>query len=141
MSLRAISSPIPREAPVTIAVRPATEFTRLLSGVREPEEFVPCFRIIAENSAQRRCDRLRVLLLHAAHHHAEMEGLDDNSTPSRMQDRANRLSNLVREAFLHLQSPRKDIDDSRKLRQSDNPSVRDIRDVRLSIERQHVLLA
>src|SRR5260221_3423246 len=101
MSLRAISSPIPREAPVTIAVRTATDFTRVLSGVREPEEFVSRFRIFAEGAPQRRRDRLRVLLLYAAHHHAEMVGLDDDSTSPGPQDITDRFRNLVCESLLH----------------------------------------
>src|SRR5690348_12633570 len=44
-------------------------------GMRERQELLAGPGVVPEDATQRRGDRARVLLLHAAHHHAEVVGL------------------------------------------------------------------
>src|SRR5512141_173536 len=66
---------------------------------------------------------------------------DHDANSARLKHVAERFSDLLGEPLLHLKSPRENIDYSRKLRQADNSSVRDVRDVRLAVERKHVMFA
>ena len=51
------------------------------------------------------------------------------------------VGDLLGEPLLHLQAAREHLDDARQLGQPDDAAVRDVRDVRLAEERQHVVLA
>src|SRR5688572_23611829 len=139
-SCRAISAPIPFDAPVTIAVRPASSVTGL-ACVGKSQKLIPRLRVVPEDTAKRRRYCLRVLLLNAPHHHAEVIRLDHNSHAERIENLADRLGDLVGQPLLHLETLRKDIHDSRQLGETDDSSVGDVCDVRLSVERQHVVLA
>src|SRR5881296_4054547 len=76
-SASATASPIPRDAPVTIASFPASAPSLKLllqapAAVHQSEKLVPGLRVLEQRTPQRAGDGLRVLLLHAAHHHAEV---------------------------------------------------------------------
>jgi thymidine kinase len=94
-----------------------------------------------EQAPHRARDRLRVLLLDAAHHHAEMIRLDHDADAHRSKHLVERARNLLGEPLLHLQPTREDFDDSRQLAEAVDLAVRDVRDVRAAEERQHVVLA
>src|SRR5688572_32262567 len=72
--------------------------------MREGKKLLPRPRIIPEHPAQRRRDRAGVLLLHAAHHHAEVIGLDHDADPQRGEDVVDRRSDLLGESLLHLET-------------------------------------
>ena len=110
------------------------------ASMRESKEFIPRHWTIPELTSQGACDRLRVLLLDAAHHHAEMNCFDDDPDPTRVQHILNGLRYLLCKPLLHLQSARKDFNYSRQLGQPDNLSIRNVRDVSLSKKRKHVVL-
>src|SRR5690606_13149672 len=140
---RAVSRPIPREAPVTRTVRPwsAPPSTDDAIGHREPQELLARLQVLQEDARRGAGDRLRVLLLHAAHHHAQVVRLDDDAHALGPQRVPHRLRDLVRHPLLHLEPPREDLDDARQLRQADDLAVRDVGDVDLAEERKHVVLA
>ena len=58
--------------------RPASGVTRAAAPVRQAEKLVAGLGVVPEDPAQRARDRAGVLLLHAAHHHAEVGRLDDD---------------------------------------------------------------
>src|SRR5271165_2960416 len=82
-----------------------------------------------------------ILLLDAAHHHAEMTGFDDDSDALRDDRVLDSVGDLARETLLHLQAAREDFDEARDFAESDDFAVRNVRDMDLSEERQHVMLA
>src|ERR1700719_621439 len=91
----AIARPSPRLAPVTSAVLPRSLPAAILdfiakkrlalnpvrSVVYQRQELRPGFLLVAEAAQHGRRDRRRVLLLHAAHHHAEVARLDHYTYP------------------------------------------------------------
>src|SRR5688572_4015280 len=155
LSCRAIAAPIPREAPVTSAVRPSSAVSRLIAlpperftvglerpaVVRQVEEFLARLRIVPEHAAQCGRDGLGVLFLYSAHHHAQMVSFDDDADTEWIQNLAQGFGNLLGETLLHLKSLGENVDDARELRQPDNPAVRNVGNVGLAIEGQHVMLA
>src|SRR5512142_3277103 len=104
---------MPRAAPATTAVRPnrGGRFTVAPPSAEPPgalhqaHELVTGALLAAEDPAQRRSDGLRVLLLHAPHHHAEVERLDHHPHAVRLEGLLERVGDLVGEALLHLQAP------------------------------------
>src|SRR5688572_29770189 len=78
------SKPSSRSASAAFApARPAPTITwvsALMSGPPgERQELLPCPWVVAHQSAQRRGDRLRARLLHAAQGHAEVLGLEHDA--------------------------------------------------------------
>jgi len=67
------------------------------------EEFHAGACVGTEGSQHRTGDRERVLLLHAAHRHAEMRGLDDHRHAKRGDLLLDRLGDLARQTLLDLQ--------------------------------------
>lgn len=82
-----------------------------------------------------------MLFLNAAHHHAEVAGLDNHADPLGFQDCIQRIADLLPQPFLNLQTPCKNIDDPGYFAQSDDEFVRDVSDVHFSEERQEVMFA
>src|SRR5581483_2211783 len=132
-----VAAPMPREAPVTSAVRPE----RLMLVVREPQEFIPRLPIVAETAAQGTGDRLGVLLLHPTHHHAQMLRLDDHTDTARTQFLFKRQSDLLGQPLLDLQAPGEHVDHARHFGESDDAPVRNVGHVRPAEEWQHMVLA
>src|SRR5690606_22356411 len=139
----AIARPIPREAPVTSAVCPASTPFSAAEPMRrrQPQELLARAKILQEDAPHRTRDRLRVLLLHAPHHHAEVVRLDHHAHALRLEDVPDRLRDLVRHPLLHLEPPGEHLHDPGELRESHDPPVRNVRDVHLPEERQQVVLA
>ena len=84
---------------------------------------------------------LRVLLLDAAHHHAEVHGLDDHADAARLDRLLDGLRDLDGEALLDLEAARVDVDEARDLGEADDLAVRQVGDVGLAEEGQQVVLA
>ena len=85
--------------------------------------------------------RKGVLLLDAAHGHAQVRRLHDDGDTERGHAVADGVGDLVRQPLLHLQSAAEYVDDSRKLAQADDPRVRNVGDVALAEKRQQMMLA
>jgi hypothetical protein len=84
---------------------------------------------------------VRPLLLDAAHHHAQVHGLDHHAHAGRPQHVADGAGHLLGEPLLHLQPPREHLDDARQLGEPHDAAVRDVGDVHLPDEGEHVVLA
>lgn len=74
-------------------------------------------------------DSDRVLFFHPAHHHAEMSRFDDDSDAVCAQLITQCFSDLDRQSFLHLESPRKRVDDPRNLAETDDFLIRQVADM------------
>ena len=98
-------------------------------------------RIVAEQAGELRGDGERAGLLHAAHRHAGVLGLDHHGDAARLQDLVDRGRDLRGQVLLRLQAPRVDVDQPRDLGQADDAPDRHIGDMRLAGERHHVMLA
>src|SRR6266699_3416610 len=107
----------------------------------EAEELVARLWVFAERTSERRSDRLRVLLLHSTHHHAEVVRFDHDADSTWVHDPAETIGDLLRQPLLHLKPSRIDIYNARDLREPDDLPVRDVGHVRLAEERQHMVLA
>ncbi len=70
-----------------------------------------------------------------------MVGVADDHHALRSDDAPDFAAHLRCQALLHLQAAGEDIDKSRNLAESDNPSVRDVGDGNLAEERQDMVLA
>ena len=82
-----------------------------------------------------------VLLLHAAHLHTHVTGLDNHHDTQRVERLLYALFDLKRHALLHLQAVAEYVDHTGYLRQSRDIAVGDIGHMHLAIKRQHVVLA
>ena len=82
-----------------------------------------------------------MLFLDAAHHHAQMAGLDDHADALRLDGVLDRLGDLRGQALLNLQAAREDFDEARNFAQADHFSVGDVGHVHLAKKRQQVVLA
>ena len=70
-----------------------------------------------------------------------MLALDHDHHAQRIEVLLQRVRDLVGEALLHLQAAREHIHDARNLAQADHLVTRDVGDMRLADERQHVMFA
>src|SRR6266550_3953257 len=111
------------------------------TAVYQPQEFVPGLRILQQRAPQGARDRLGVLLLDAAHHHAEMVRLDHDTHTARLEYVHERVRHLVGESLLHLEPAGKHLDHAWDLGETDQAAVRQVGDVRPTEERQQVVLA
>src|SRR4051812_35746055 len=82
-----------------------------------------------------------MLLFHSSHHHAEVTGLDDYADALRLNYLLNGFGDLCREAFLNLQTTRKEFDQAWNFTEPDHLSIRDISDVHFAEEWKHVMFA
>src|SRR3982074_3812820 len=82
-----------------------------------------------------------VLLLDAAHHHAEMARLDHHEEFCGVVSVDAAERDVLGEALLELQAPREHVDHARELAHAEDFSVRDVADVAAAEERQPVVLA
>src|SRR6266853_761615 len=70
--------------PRSVRTRPTGRSPRA-PAVDQPQEFVPGLRVLEQRAPQGARDRLGVLLLDAAHHHAEMVRLDHHTHAARVE--------------------------------------------------------
>ncbi len=82
-----------------------------------------------------------MLLLDPAHHHAKMACLDDDADADGLQNRLQRIADLLTEALLCLQSARVHVDDPWDLAEADHMLARDVPDMHFSREGEEVVLA
>ena len=97
--------------------------------------------ILAHEAVQRRRDRPRAGLLDTAQRHAEVLRLEHDADAARRQMRLQPVGDLLRQALLHLQVAREQVDDPGQLRKADDPVAGQVADVRDAGERQQVVLA
>ena len=101
---------------------------------------MPCLGLI-EGAAEVAGSGNAVLLLDAAHLHAHVLGFDDNHDAQGMKGLLNALLDLERHAFLNLKAVAVDVDNASYLGKTSDVAVRDIGNVTLAVEWQHVMLA
>ncbi|KAG1249111.1 hypothetical protein G6F68_013513 [Rhizopus microsporus] len=107
----------------------------------EAQEFGPGRRVVVEFAQHHGRDHGRVLLFHAAHHHAHVLGFDDDAHACRAGDGLDGLGDLAAEVFLDLQAAGIHLDDAGDLGQAQDAAGRQVGHVRLADEGQHVGLA
>src|SRR5215510_1192020 len=107
----------------------------------ELEELHPGPRVVAKDAEHGTGDRERVLLLHAAHRHAQVCALAHDGHTHGIDLLADRFRDLVGHALLDLQPPREDVDEPRNLAQADDAALGNICDVTLAEERKEMVLA
>src|SRR5512132_1368397 len=88
----------------------------------EAHRLRPGCRVVLEHAAHGRRDGQRSRLLHPAHRHAQVLGLDDDEHV-RGQDVDERVGDLGREPLLDLGPLGESVDHARQLRQARDPSV------------------
>src|ERR1700674_416197 len=125
-------APVPTRACKLHAVRSLAD---------QRQEFSSRFFFVAEAAEHGRRYRGRMLFLDAAHHHAQMAGLDDYADALRFDGVLDRLRNLRGQPLLDLQAARERFDEARYFAQADNFSVWDISHVHLAKKRQKMVLA
>src|SRR5665213_1489825 len=91
-----------RRVPGGPLVSDPTAERRTIATLHQPQELVSRLGIVAKTTAQRARDRCRILLLHTAHHHAKVGGLDYHTNSSWLQYVADGFGNLLREPLLNL---------------------------------------
>src|SRR5260221_7057646 len=90
--------------------------------------------VLPERAKHRARRRRRVLLLHPAHDHAEMAGLDHDAYSGGIEDFEQGIRDLLGEALLDLKAPAEDLDDPGQLAQTKYLPVWNVRDVDFSVE-------
>src|SRR5262249_54885233 len=90
--------------------------------------------VFSERAAQRAGDRLRVLLLDPAHHHAQVDGFDHDADAGGSEHLLDRRGDFFGEPLLNLQPPREDLDQTGELGEAYDTTIRDVRDVCLPKE-------
>jgi hypothetical protein len=111
------------------------------SVIRQRQELVPRPLAIAERSQHRDRHRTGVLLLHAAHHPAEVPGLANHAHSHRVDHILNRQRHFLRDPLLNLQATRKHVYNPRNLAEADHLPLRQIGHVHLAEERQQMVFA
>ena len=104
------------------------------------QKFLSCLFAVERSGEVRRYGQ-RVLLLHAAHLHAQVLRLNHNHHSQRVQRALDTILDLGSQSLLYLQSAGKNVHHACNLAQSCYASVGDVRHVCLAEERQHVVFA
>ena len=81
------------------------------------------------------------MLLDAAHLRAEVRRLEPNGDAFGLDERDERVGDLLTEPLLDGEPPRKEPDEPGQLGDADDPLARDVPDVRVAVEGQRVVLA
>src|SRR6202022_2864757 len=82
-----------------------------------------------------------VLLLHAAHLHAEVIGLDDDAHPDRLEVFLQALGDLTRHPLLYLEPSAVELHEPGHLAEAHQAAVRNVSDVNSAVEGQQMMLA
>src|ERR1700691_762198 len=96
---------------------------------------------LAEASHHGAGHRRRILFLDSTHHHAQVAGFNHHAHALRRNRFLNRIGNLPRQPFLHLQAARKYFNQARNLAQPDDLPLGNIGHMHTPKKRQHVMLA
>src|SRR3954470_3001564 len=135
-----------RASPMRRAIVQASSSSRANGTLRRApanqcQELLARRQMIAEHAEHRGRHHGRVLLLHPAHHHAEVARLDHDRDALRVDRLHDDLRDLLGEPLLELQAARVEIDEPRELAYAEHLAVRQVADVAAAEERQHVVLA
>ncbi len=109
--------------------------------VYEREELGAGGGVVAEAAQHRGGFHDRVLLLHAAHHHAHVLGFDDDADAFRFGNVHDGFGNLRRELFLNLESTSVQVDDTGYLGQAQHFSRGYVSCMAFADEGQQVVFA
>lgn len=110
-------------------------------SVNYAEELRSSLGVLLKAPPHRTCRRTCPNLLYTPHDHAKVAALHHHSDTQWVHCLHNCISNLSRQPFLHLKAPRKHLSYSCQLRQPNNFTIRNVSNVHLSSERNHVMLA
>src|SRR6202140_1765757 len=113
---------------------------RVGSALDQAHKLGPRLRVSLEDAQDAAGKDAAVLLLDAAHLHAEVIGLDDDADADRFHVFLQALRDLPRHPLLHLEAPAVQLDQARQLAQADQPAPRDLADVHPAEEGQQVVL-
>src|SRR4051812_22406868 len=94
-----------------------------------PQELGTRRRVVTEKPSDRARDGLGASALHTAQGHAEMLGLQHDADTAWCERVGQRIRDLLRQLLLGLEPAREVLDDSRKLRETDDAVSGDIRDM------------
>lgn len=97
----------------------------------EAQKFFTRFLAVAEHTEHAARHGACALLLHAAHRHAHVLALHDDSNATGLERFVQSEGDLARKALLHRQPPRKRLGNAGQLRKADDHTVGDIADVDL----------
>ena len=87
---------------------------------QQAQKLIACINIFLELAEHHRGGHGRILLLHTAHHHAQMSRLHYNANTLAIGHLLHGIGDLLSQVFLDLQPARVHVDDSRHLRQANN---------------------
>jgi len=107
----------------------------------ERQELGARFVRIAEATEHGGSDGFRMLLLDAAHHHAQVAGFNDDANALRLDNFLNGFGDLGGEALLYLQAAGEEFDEARNFAEADDFAVGNVGHVHFAEERQQVVLA
>lgn len=100
----------------------------------EAQELVARRKILLEAAEDAAGDGSRAGLLNAAHHHAQVARLHDDSDALRVKDLHNGVGNLLGEALLNLQPPGEHLGDARELGEPDDGIGGDVANMHLGFQ-------
>src|ERR1700682_4343027 len=114
---------------------------RVGSTLDQAHELGPRLRVSLEDAQHAAGEDAAVLLLDAAHLHAEVIGLDDDADADRFHVFLQALRDLPCHPLLHLEAPAVQLDQARQLAQADQSALGDVADMHPAEEGQEVVLA
>jgi hypothetical protein len=109
--------------------------------LNEIQELVAGFAVALEVAQHAAGDGATVLFLHAAHHHAEVIGLNDYADAFGLQVFFKSVSHVGGQSLLHLKSAAEDVDHAGNLAQPDDLLVGEIGNVTFSVKGEKMVLA
>src|SRR6185436_2514871 len=135
LAVRAGAEPQPSIPASARDVAPRTRRTRtgLHVMAEQIKKFLPDL-FLMEDAAQRRGDRQRPGLLHAAHFDAEVPRLDDHHGPQRIELLFETGDYLLGQPLLELRPFRVELQDAGELGQADDAFARDVGDMGMAVE-------
>src|SRR5207344_1820300 len=94
-----------------------------LSASYQRKKLIARREVVAEHAEHRRSEHGGVLLLNAAHHHAQVARLDHHAHALGVDRLHDDLRDLVGETLLELEAPRVDVHQSRELAHAEHLAV------------------
>src|ERR1039457_3315087 len=124
----------------TVADRACSSHHAMTRLPHQRQKLQPCL-FLPEATHHGRCNRGRVLLFDAAHHHAKVPRLHHHAHALRRNRILDSVGQLSRQSFLHLQAPRKHLNKTGNLAQPDHLALWYVGHMHFAEERQHVVFA